>query len=173
MKSLCIPFWDTDTDKTKTMSSACVPLGEVTDAHRCGINHVTDVISPFHHLSSTGLYRNRRVGIEGCVAEQVICGPNTRQLTRCQGADVWLNSPCSPCLSGEIRELHYDLFHLAGDGMLHFLEIALHQIQAVDTRFELARQFGKEWRQPCVFELVELGDDVIDLFARPDEIAKV
>ena len=49
--------------------------------------------------------------------------------------------------------------------MLHFFEIALHQIQAVHARFELARQFREERRQPGVFELVELGDDVIALFA--------
>src|ERR1019366_4541800 len=77
-----------------------------------------------------------------------------------------------PCLRGE-SELHHDLFHLPGDGMLHFFEIAFHQIQTVHARFEFARQFGEEGRQTGVFELVELGDDVIALLPSPNEIDKV
>src|ERR1039457_5289874 len=77
-----------------------------------------------------------------------------------------------PCLRGE-SELHHDLFYLPGGGMLHFFELAFHHVQAVHARFELARQFGEERRQPGVFELVELGDDVIALFPGPDEIDKV
>jgi len=37
-------------------------------------NSVAGVNSPLRYLFSTDLYRNRKVGIEGCVAEQVICG---------------------------------------------------------------------------------------------------
>ena len=47
------------------------------------------------------------------------------------------------CLCGQNRNLHHDLFDLPRDGMLHFFEIALHQIQTVDTGFEFARQFGE------------------------------
>ena len=59
--------------------------------------------------------------------------------------------------------------------MLHFLEFVLHHVQAGYASFEIPREVGKKRRNLRVFEVLELGDDVVALLPRfhpIDEILK-
>src|SRR5271157_3832134 len=70
-------------------------------------------------------------------------------------------------------QLHDDFIGAARDRVLQLVQIALDQIQSIDARLELVRQFPEQGSQPRVLELVELGDDEITLLAGPDEIDKI
>ena len=56
--------------------------------------------------------------------------------------------------------------------MLHHVELVLDHVEPADAIFEAVRQFAKQRRGISVFEQVKFGDDVVALFARPDEINK-
>jgi hypothetical protein len=57
--------------------------------------------------------------------------------------------------------------------MLHLFQIAFDQIQPINARLEFLCQLGEQWRQAGVFELIELGDDVITFLARFNEIDQI
>src|ERR1700693_1036191 len=50
--------------------------------------------------------------------------------------------------------------------MLHFLQIVLNHVEAVNAAFELARKVSKQRRNFRVFEMLELRHDVIAFLAR-------
>jgi hypothetical protein len=57
--------------------------------------------------------------------------------------------------------------------MLHLLQVVLHLVQAVDTLFEMTRQAGEERRNFGVFEVLELGNDVIAFLAGFHPVDKI
>src|SRR6202167_6195835 len=53
------------------------------------------------------------------------------------------------------------------------VEFPAHHVQPIDASFEGTGEAAKEWRLLCVFKEVELGNDVVALFARLDHFEKV
>ena len=49
--------------------------------------------------------------------------------------------------------------------MLHFLQIVLHQVEAVDALLEVLREAGKQWRNFGLLEVFKLGNDVVTFLA--------
>ena len=57
--------------------------------------------------------------------------------------------------------------------MLHLLQLVLHLIEPVHHCFEFLRHLAKKRADSGIFEVLELGHNVITLFAGFDEINKI
>ena len=57
--------------------------------------------------------------------------------------------------------------------MLHLLQLILHPIEAIDALLEMVGKVGEQGRDFGVFEVLELGDDVIALLAGFHPVDKI
>src|SRR6185437_15378896 len=61
-----------------------------------------------------------------------------------------------PCLLFRSRCLHHDLVRSPGYRVLHFLQIASHQVQAIYAGLKVLRKLGEERSEAGILKLVEL-----------------
>jgi hypothetical protein len=71
------------------------------------------------------------------------------------------------------NQLHDEIFSAVGNGMLHFGEVVLHHVEAVNAAFEVARQAGEQGSDLGVFKVLELRHDVIAFFAGLDPLHEI
>ena len=57
--------------------------------------------------------------------------------------------------------------------MLHLLQFVLHLVEPVHALFEVLREVGEKRRHFGVFEVLELGNDVVAFLARFDPVNKI
>src|SRR5579864_3137366 len=68
---------------------------------------------------------------------------------------------CSICDWQSADDLHDHFVGAADDRMLHLFQIVFHHVETVDALLEVLRQRGEEGRDFGVFEVLELGDNVV------------
>src|SRR5947207_8087378 len=67
---------------------------------------------------------------------------------------------------------HQDLIDPANHRMLHLLQIVLHQVQPIDTLFEMLRQHGEQRGDLGILEVLEFADDVVAFFSGSHPVHK-